>query len=102
MSADTTDSEVDRHPNDDEVFAVVTEVLGGSRLTVQCMDGVERLARIPGRLQNRVWIHLDDLIILEPWAWQDEKGDVVHKYDEKEAEQLQQEGLLDDFEQEDE
>ncbi|MFY4816485.1 translation initiation factor 1A 2, partial [Haloarcula sp. AONF1] len=35
-----------RMPNDDEVFAVVTEHLGGNHVQLRCADGEERLGRI--------------------------------------------------------
>jgi len=35
-------------PNSDEVFAVVTEHLGGNHVRLRCEDGEERLGRIPG------------------------------------------------------
>ena len=83
-----------RMPDDDEVFAVVTDMLGANRVTVRCADGVERTARIPGRMQKRVWIREDDLVLVEPWDWQDEKADITHRYEQSEADQLRNEGHL--------
>jgi translation initiation factor 1A len=52
MSEDETDGRRDlRMPDDDEVFAVVTNMLGANRVAVRCADGTERTARIPGRMQ---------------------------------------------------
>jgi translation initiation factor 1A len=83
-----------RMPDDGEVFAEVTDMLGANRVTVRCADGVERTARIPGRMQKRVWIREDDLVIVEPWDWQDEKADIVHRYEQSEADQLRNEGHI--------
>ncbi|TQQ81933.1 translation initiation factor eIF-1A [Halonotius roseus] len=83
-----------RMPDDGEVFAEVTDMLGANRVTVRCADGVERTARIPGRMQKRVWIREDDLVIVDPWDWQDEKADIVHRYEQSEADQLRREGHL--------
>ena len=83
-----------RMPDDGEVFAEVTDRLGANRVTVRCADGVERTARIPGRMQKRVWIREDDLVIVDPWDWQDEKADIVHRYEQSEADQLRREGHL--------
>ena len=83
-----------RMPDDGEVFAEVTDMLGANRVSVRCADGVERTARIPGRMQKRVWIREDDLVIVEPWDWQDEKADIVHRYEQSEADQLRNEGHL--------
>ena len=83
-----------RTPDDDEVFAVVLEMLGANRVRVRCMDGVERTARIPGRMQKREWIRDDDVVLVEPWDWQDEKGDITHRYEKSEADRLREEGLV--------
>ncbi len=83
-----------RMPDDDEVFAVVTEMLGANRIRVRCADGVERTARIPGRMQKREWIREDDVVLVSPWDWQDEKGDVEYRYDKSDADQLREEGHI--------
>ena len=83
-----------RMPDDDEVFAVVTNMLGANRVNVRCMDGEERTARIPGRMQKRIWIREDDVVLVEPWDWQDEKADVVWRYEKQEADQLRDEGHI--------
>jgi len=57
-------------PNSDEVFAVVTEHLGGNHVRLRCEDGEERLGRIPGRMKYRTWIEPDDIVVAEPWDWQ--------------------------------
>ena len=83
-----------RMPDDDEVFAVVTDMLGDNRVKVRCADGVERIARIPGRMQKRIWIREDDVVLVEPWDWQDEKGDIAWRYEKSEADQLREEGHI--------
>lgn len=82
-------------PDDDEVFAVVTEMLGANRIVVGCMDGVERTARIPGRMQKRVWIREGDVVLVSPWDWQEEKADVEWRYDKADADRLKEEGHID-------
>lgn len=83
-----------RMPEEQEVFAVVTDMLGANRVEVRCMDDRERTARIPGRMQKRIWIREDDIVLVEPWDWQDEKGDITWRYDKSEADQLREEGLI--------
>jgi translation initiation factor 1A len=83
-----------RLPDDDEVLGIVESMLGANRLKVRCMDGETRTARIPGRMKKRVWINEDDVVIVEPWDWQDEKADVKWRYDSQEADKLRQEGYL--------
>ena len=93
MSDDGNEGRRDlRMPDDDEVFAVVTEMRGDNRVTVRCADGVERIGRIPGRMQKRIWIREDDVVLVEPWDWQDEKGEITWRYEKSEADQLREEG----------
>ncbi|MFB6138480.1 MAG: translation initiation factor eIF-1A [Halobacteriaceae archaeon] len=83
-----------RMPEEDEVFAVVQEMLGANRVRVQCADGVERTARIPGKMQKRVWIREDDVVLVDPWDWQDEKADITWRYEKSEADTLREEGVI--------
>ena len=83
-----------RMPDEDEVFATVTSMLGANRVKVRCADGVERTARIPGKMRKRVWIREDDVVLVEPWDWQDEKADVTWRYENQAAEQLRREGHI--------
>ena len=93
MSDGGQDSDL-RLPDDDEVLGIVESMLGANRLRVRCMDGEKRTARIPGRMKKRVWINEDDVVIVEPWDWQDEKADVKWRYDSQQADQLRREGYL--------
>ena len=83
-----------RMPEGDEVFATVEEMLGANRVQVRCADGTERTARIPGKMQKRIWIREDDVVLVEPWDWQDEKADITWRYDKSEADQLRDEGHI--------
>ncbi len=66
---------------ENEMFAIVDKILGGSRVNVNCDDGKSRLARIPGRKKRRIGrIKIGDLLIISPWGIQDEKADILHKY----------------------
>ncbi|MFC6732431.1 translation initiation factor eIF-1A [Haladaptatus sp. DYSN1] len=83
-----------RMPNSDEMFAVVTEMLGGNHVRLQCQDGEERLGRIPGRMKYRTWINEDDVVLIEPWSWQDEKANIEWRYTKQDAAQLRREGHI--------
>ena len=73
---------------------MTSECLTTNRVTVRCADGNERTARIPGRMQKRIWIREDDVVLVEPWDWQDEKGDITWRYEKSEADQLREEGRI--------
>ena len=73
-----------RIPQKDQILGIVQQRLGGSRMRVTCLDGKERICRIPGRLRRALWVRENDIIIVEPWELGgDSKGDVVYKYRSK-------------------
>ena len=70
-----------RLPKQDEMFAVVIEMTGGSRMRALCGDGKTRMIRIGGKLKKRMWCRENDLIIVKPWTIQsDQKADLVYRY----------------------
>ncbi len=85
-----------RLPIGKEVLGVVQQRLGGSRMRVLCLDGKERICRIPGRLRRELWVRDGDVVLVEAWdLGGDEKGDVVYKYRSKtEVEFLKKKGYL--------
>ena len=90
-----------RYPRGRETFGIVEQRLGGSRMSVKCMDGKTRVCRIPGRLKRRLWVREGNLVIVEPWEYSgDEKGDVIFKYKPGQVDFLKKKGHLKDFEEE--
>src|SRR3989338_557616 len=91
-----------RIPQGKEVLGVVQQRLGGSRMRVLCLDGKERICRIPGRLRRALWVRESDVVIVEPWELGgDSKGDVVHKYRNKaEVDFLKKKGYLNNLQEE--
>jgi len=81
-------------PDENELFATVVEHLGGNHVRVECADGETRLGRIPGRMKYRTWIEEGDVVLVEPWDWQDEKANVEWRYSERDTEQLREEGHI--------
>ena len=68
-------------PKQDEMFALVIEMTGGSRMRALCGDGKTRMIRIGGKLKKRMWCRENDLIIVKPWTIQsDQKADLVYRY----------------------
>ncbi len=69
--------------------------MGGSRMTVQCEDGKQRLARIPGRVRRKLWIKEGDYLVIKPWEVQgDEKCDLEYRYTAVQVEALRRKNLL--------
>lgn len=84
-----------RIPQEGEVLGFVEMMLGADKLRVICEDGKTRICRIPGRLRKRVWIRINDIILVKPWKVQsDERGDVIHKYTPTQASWLKKKGFI--------
>jgi translation initiation factor 1A len=77
-------------------YAQVTKMLGNGRVDAQCFDGVKRLATIRGKLRKKVWINQGDIVLLSLREFQDEKADVIQRYNPDEARQLKSYGELPD------
>ena len=78
-----------------EMFALVKEFSGGSRLVAVCEDNKTRMVRIGGRLKKKVWVRWGDLIIIKKWVIQeDSKADLVYRYTKTQKEVLKREGML--------
>ncbi|KAF7721479.1 Translation initiation factor 1A [Apophysomyces ossiformis] len=77
-------------------YAQVTKMLGNGRVEAQCFDGVKRLAHIRGKLRKKVWINQGDIVLISLREYQDEKADVLLKYNADEARSLKSYGELPD------
>ena len=90
-------------PRGKEVFGILEQRLGGSRMRIRCLDGKTRICRIPGRLKRRLWVRENDIVVVEPWEFSgDEKGDLIYKYTPTQVGYLRRKGLLKKLEEADE
>ena len=85
-------------PRDKEVIGIIEQRLGGSRMRVKCLDGKTRICRIPGRLKRKLWIREGDVLLIEPWEYDNEKGDVIFKYQQNQVAWLKKKGYIKDLE----
>ena len=71
-------------------------------MRVSCLDGKERICRIPGRLRRSLWVRENNVVIVEPWELGgDSKGDIIYKYRTKaEVDFLKRKGHLKNIEEE--
>lgn len=77
-------------PDPDNLLIVcgVIKQLGGGYLLVKCVDGVDRKARIPGKMRRKIWITEGDIVLVGLWDRDSDKGDIVHKYSRSEINKL--------------
>uniref|UniRef100_A0A0G2JVA7 Eukaryotic translation initiation factor 4C n=1 Tax=Rattus norvegicus TaxID=10116 RepID=A0A0G2JVA7_RAT len=79
---------------DGQEYAQVIKMLGNGRLEAMCFDGVRRLCHIRGKLRKKVWINTSDIILIGLRDYQDNKADVILKYNADEARSLKAYGEL--------
>lgn len=78
-----------------QIYASVLKRLGGSRLSVECSDGKNRSAIIPGKFFKRVWINEGDVLLCEfTIGNQDEDCYILLKYSTKDANVLKSQGKI--------
>lgn len=81
-------------PRPPETFGIVEQRLGGSRMSIRCLDGIKRICRIPGRLKRQLWVREGDVVIVEPWEYDNNKGDLIFKYRHSQVDWLKRQGKL--------
>lgn len=81
-------------PRTNEVIGIIEQRLGGNKMFVNCLDGKSRNCRVPGRLKRELWLRPGDVVIIELWELDKEKGDVIFKYRPNQIEWLKSKGYL--------
>lgn len=79
---------------DGEMFGIAIQLHGTNQIKVACEDGIERMCRIPGKLRKRVWIRVNDVVIVKLWDFQPSKADIVWRYLGYQVERIQKQGML--------
>lgn len=71
-----------------QVYAVVKNKLGGSRLSLFCSDNKIRSGIIRGKFYKKVWFNQSDVVLCDLFEGDDKLCYIVHKYTINEARQL--------------
>jgi translation initiation factor 1A len=83
-----------RLPKGEEMIGIIEERHGGNKMKVNCLDGKSRVCRVPGRLKRELWLRPNDVVIIEPWELDKDKGDVLYKYRPNQVSWLRKKGYL--------
>jgi len=84
-------------PEDGQDYAIVESMLGNGRVSALCADGETRMARIRGSMRKaggKVIISKQDLIIVSLREYEDDKADVIHKFNNDEVHDIIKWNLL--------
>ena len=83
-----------RLPRGEEVIGIIEQRLGGNKMLVNCFDEKTRNCRVPGRLKRELWLRPGDVVIVQPWELDKNKGDIIFKYRLNQIEWLKNKGYL--------
>ena len=89
---------LDVQKDDEQMYALVTKLLGDYRIMVTCEDGVERMGTIRGSIRKRIWFHTGMYCIVAPREFDSDRMDVIHGYSYDESKKLHLEDLFDNEE----
>lgn len=79
---------------DGEEYAQIIKLLGSERMEVMCMDQKRRIAKVRGKFKNRVYVHVNDIVLVCLREVDDTKCDIVQVYFPDEAKKLKQMGEI--------
>ena len=85
---DTTERELALKEDENEEYAQVIRPAGDSRFEVLCSDGTKRFGHVAGKLRKRVFINLNDIVLVQVSEYEPEKCHIVLKYTEDEVRKL--------------
>ncbi|MFH1308371.1 MAG: translation initiation factor eIF-1A [archaeon] len=83
-----------RTPRGREILGIVEQRFGGMKMLVKCLDGIARNCRIPGRYKRKLWIREGNIVLVEPWEFDNNKGDIIFKYHPAAVDWLKKKGYL--------
>ncbi len=78
----------------DEVIGVIDQRVGGIRMMVRCTDGKTRNCRVKGKLKKSLWLRPGDVVLVELWEFDKDRGDIIFKYNPSAIQWLKNKGYL--------
>lgn len=79
---------------DGQLYGKVEKLLGSCHFEIMCVDGKARRCKIRGAIRKRCRIKLGDFVIVSLREFDDNSGDILHKYSSDEVRILQKEGEI--------
>ena len=81
-------------PFEGELLGRAIKLLGGDRVMVKCTDGLTRICRIRGKIKRRMWIRENDIVLVAPWDFKNERADILWRYIKAHANWLNANGYI--------
>ena len=70
---------------DQEIYGIILDLCGNSRMRVYCNDGVERVCAIRGNMRKKIWMKKNDYVLVSMREFEKNKGDIIYKYNPEEV-----------------
>ncbi len=86
-----SESEIKTRMSDEEfeVLSVTKRLMGNDRFMVRYLDSSMRLCRIEAKMRRKVWIRINDIVIVTPWDFQsDKRRDITYWYQRNQTDWL--------------
>lgn len=79
----------------DQEYAKLIANKGDCRFECLCTDGKTRTAHVPGSFRNRIWMRVDDIVLISiRIGISVDHCDILYKYNVNEIRQLEEKGLI--------
>ena len=83
--------------NDNQEYAQIKACKGNCRFDLICFDGTERIGILCGKMRKRTFVNNRDVVLVSLRDFQDDKCDIIYKYDESQVLQLKSKKHIPDF-----
>lgn len=79
----------------DQEYGKLIANLGDCRFECLCTDGKTRTAHVPGSFRNRIWMRVDDIVLISiRIGISVDHCDILYKYNLNEIRQLEEKGFI--------
>jgi len=79
---------------ENELIGIIEQRVGGIRMLVRCTDGKTRNCRVKGKLKKSLWLRENDIVLIELWEFDKDRGDIIFKYNPTSINWLKSKGYL--------
>lgn len=85
-----------KNEEEDQCYGQVMKILGNGRFEVNCYEKDDndnfimksRLCIIRGSMRKKVWIKMSDIVLVSLRSFQDDRADIMYKYEDYEVSDL--------------
>lgn len=91
------ETKVLRLKEEGQEYAQITASKGNCRFDIKCFDGKDRMGILCGGMRKKVFVNAKDIVLVSIREFQDDKCDIIDKYDDTQVHQLKSGKHIPDF-----